>query len=310
MRNEVTIELSHNALSEYGGGQMVDSLIVPHLRHRAAFKLYAKRLNLDDRIRAGRYVLDTGMSVVDIVRVLKLGAQTPLNVIFNNTRTLEHIAGRLASQIEADSLSILNVISSPEVAKSVGLKPEEMISIFIPNTYQMWWTVTPESLVQRMKSEYDRFWTPEREQQRKELNLSRVDVSTLASIVYEESSKRDEMPRIAGVYINRLRKRMPLQADPTVRFAMGDFTIQRVLHKHLKYDSPYNTYLHRGLPPGPICAPSIAALESVLNYEHHKYLYFCARPELDGYHNFSATYSQHCTYVKRYTDELNRRGIR
>lgn len=307
IKRDVVIELSGKVLESRGGAVVVDSLVVPNLRHRWAFNLYAKRLNLDERVKAGHYELKRGMDVVDIVRMLKLGHQTPVRVIFNNARGVGFLARRISGQIDLDSVEIAEAIVSKEFAEELGYRSEELMSIFIPNTYELWWTISPEELVRRMNVEYNRFWTDEREAARKVLGLSRVEVSTLASIVYEETAKVGEMPRVAGVYVNRLRRGMRLQADPTVKYALGDFSLQRVLNKHLKYDSPYNTYLYKGLPPGPISVPSIAALDAVLNYEKHKYIYFCARAEMDGYHNFATTYSQHLKNAKLYTDELNRR---
>lgn len=306
VRESVVIELSDKDLAEYGGGHMIDSLVMPYVRHKKAFRIYANRLNLWDRVKHGRYELNRGMDVVELVRMFKLGMQSPLNVIFNNARGVGYLAGHVGNQIEADSTSLHKCIVSAEMAEMVGVKREEMLAIFIPNTYQLWWTISPESFVARMKTEYERFWTEEREAKRKALGLSRVEVSTLASIVYEESAKVDEMPRIAGVYMNRLRRGIKLQADPTVRFAIGDFSITRVLHKHLTYNSPYNTYLHKGLPPGPIAIPSIAAIESVLNYEKHNYIYFCARPSMDGYHNFTVSYSTHLANAKAYAAALDK----
>ena len=182
--------------------------------------------------------------------------------------------------------------------------------MFIPNTYEMYWDTSVEEFVERMHTEYERFWTKERDAKRKRSGLSRMQVMTLASIVYEETRKGDEMPRVAGVYINRLRKGMPLQADPTIKYALQDFGLRRILNKHLKHPSPYNTYINKGLPPTPICMPSITAIDAVLNYESHKYLYFCARETFDGYHNFAATYNEHLQNARKYQRELNRRGIR
>lgn len=310
VRQYCVIELSDRVINESEGREIIDSLVMPHIRHRRAFSIYADRLKLWDSLRSGRYELREGMSVVDIVRMLKLRMQTPLNVTFTNARGLEAIAGRLAQQIEPDSAALLKCFTSDAVLESVGMTREEILSLFIPNTYELWWNITPTELVMRMKLEYDRFWTAAREKRREAMKMSRVEVSTLASIVMEESAKRDEMPRIAGVYINRLRRGYRLQADPTVRFAIGDYSIKRILHKHLEYKSPYNTYLHRGLPPGPIAVPSIAAIDAVLNYEHNNYLYFCARAEFDGYHNFAKTYEQHLKNARAYMKELDRRSIK
>ena len=255
---------------------LTDSLL-PRLRHHWAFGVYARRINLPETFKPGHYVLEPGMSVIRVARMLKLGLQTPVRVSINNARIPAQLAQKLARQIDADSTAIMQVLTSPEVARGVGFDSVTLFSMFIPNTYEFYWTVTPEEFVQRMKREYDRFWTPGRDALRERSGLSRLEVMTLASIVYEETRKTDEMPRIAGVYVNRLRKGMPLQADPTVKYAMQDFGLRRILHKHLKYESPYNTYRNKGLPPSPICMPGIDAIDAVLNYEVHDYLFFCAR---------------------------------
>lgn len=305
------IYISTADLKNVGYRVVVDSLILPHISNRLAFETYAKRLDLPERIKPGRYELSEGQSVIDIVRMLKLGIEKPTQLTFNNIRTPEQLAGRMAQQIEADSIEVLNVLGSEEVLSMVGFKNrKELMSIFIPNTYEIYWSTSPQKLVARMNREYQNFWTQSREEKRKLLNLSRLDVSTLASIVYEETIKSDEMPRVAGVYLNRLRIGMRLQADPTVKYAMGDFELKRILFKHLEYDSPYNTYKYGGLPPTPIAMPSIAAIDAVLNAEKHSYLYFCARPEFDGYHNFAKTLSEHNANSRSYSKELNRRNIK
>ncbi|WP_295935334.1 endolytic transglycosylase MltG [uncultured Alistipes sp.] len=288
---------------------LTDSLM-PRLRHHRAFDFYARRLNLAETFRPGHYELKPGMNVIEVVRMLKLGLQTPVNVSINNVKIPAQLARKLSLQIDADSTSIMQTLTSKKVAENVGFDSVTLFSMFIPNTYEVYWTVTPEDFVERMKREYDRFWTPERDKLRERSGLSRLEAMTLASIVYEETRQTDEMPRVAGVYINRLNKGMPLQADPTVKYAMQDFGLRRILHKHLKYESPYNTYLNKGLPPSPICMPSIPAIDAVLNYEKHDYLFFCARETFDGYHNFAKTYSEHLTNARKYTAELNKRQIK
>lgn len=235
--------------------EVVDSLM-PRMRHRAAFHRYARRINLPETFKAGHYVLKPGMNVIEVARMLKLGLQTPVRVTINNVRTPAQLAGKLARQLDADSAALLRVVTSERVARELGFDSVTLFSMFIPDTYELWWTTTPEELVRRMKQEYDRFWTPVRDAKRKRSGLSRLEVMTLASIVYEETRKTDEMPRIAGVYINRLRRGIPLQADPTVKYAMQDFTLRRILHRHLKTQSPYNTYIHRGLPPRRSACPA------------------------------------------------------
>ena len=288
---------------------LTDSLL-PRLRHHWAFGVSARRINLPETFKPGHYVLEPGMSVIRVARMLKLGLQTPVRVSINNARIPAQLAQKLARQIDADSTAIMQVLTSPEVARGVGFDSVTLFSMFIPNTYEFYWTVTPEEFVQRMKREYDRFWTPGRDALRERSGLSRLEVMTLASIVYEETRKTDEMPRIAGVYVNRLRKGMPLQADPTVKYAMQDFGLRRILHKHLKYESPYNTYRNKGLPPSPICMPGIDAIDAVLNYEVHDYLFFCARATFDGYHNFARTLREHNANARAYSAELNRRKIK
>lgn len=288
---------------------LTDSLM-PSLRHRWAFRIYAKRLNLANRFQPGHYVLHPGMSVKEVVRMLKLGEQSPVRVTVNNVRTPAQLAGKLARQLDTDSVSWFVTLTNKDMAASVQFDSLTFFSMFIPDSYEFYWTVSPESFVRRMRREYDRFWTPERDSLRKRANLSRLEVMTLASIVYEETRKTDEMPRIAGVYLNRLRKRIPLQADPTVKYALQDFGLRRILYRHLKYPSPYNTYVHRGLPPSPICMPSKSAIDAVLRFEQHDYLYFCARPTFDGYHNFARTLREHSANARAYSAELNKRKIK
>ncbi len=289
--------------------EVVDSLM-PHIRHRAAFRRYARRINLPETFEPGHYTLTRGMNVVRIARMLKLGLQTPVRVTVNNVRTPAQLAGKLARQIEADSAALMAVLTSREVAEKYGFDSVTLFSMFIPDTYEFYWTVAPEDFVVRMKREYDRFWTPERDELRRRSGLSRLGVMTLASIVYEETRKTDEMPRVAGVYVNRLKRGIPLQADPTVKYAMQDFALRRILYKHLKFRSPYNTYVNKGLPPSPICMPGKDAIDAVLNYETHDYIFFCARPTFDGYHNFARTLDEHMKNARAYSAELDRRKIR
>ena len=275
----------------------------------SSFIWLAKKKNYPNHVYPGRYALKHKMNNNEIINLLRSGYQEPVKVIFNSIRTKEQLAGRIAKQIEADSLALLNAFTNDSIIKDYGFKPETFTCIFIPNTYEFWWNTTAESFVQRMYKEYQRFWTANRLAKAKNLNLTPVDVITLASIVDEETIFNDEMQKVAGVYINRLRKRMHLQADPTLKFAMGDFSIKRVLTVHKLIDSPYNTYKRYGLPPGPISIPSIAAIDAVLNYEQHHYLYFCAKPDFSGYHNFAKTLSQHNINARKYQRALNREKI-
>ena len=288
---------------------LLDSL-KPNIKHHFAFDIYAKRLNLEASYKKGQYVVKDGMNVIEIVRMLKLGLQTPVNVTMNNVKIPAQLAGKLAPQLEADSVELVKVFTDKELAKKMGFdSPLTMFSIFLPNTYEFYWTVTPEEFVERMYKEYKNFWNGARDEKLKRTGLNRVQAATLASIVYEETRKVDEMPRVAGVYMNRLRTGMPLQADPTIKYAMQNFGLRRILKSYLKYDSPYNTYINKGLPPSPICMPSTQAIDAVLNYEKHDYLFFCARPTFDGYHNFAKNYSQHLVNARAYQAELNKRKI-
>lgn len=300
-------ELYVGSQSDYG--EVVDSLM-PRIRHRAAFRWYARRIDLARTFKPGHYTLSPGMDVVRIARVLKLGLQTPVRVTINNVRIPAQLAQKLGSQFEADSAAFMEVLASRRKARELGFDSLTLFSMFIPDSYEFYWTATPGEVVERMKREYDRFWTPERDALRKRSGLSRLEVITLASIVYEETRKTDEMPRVAGVYINRLNRGILLQADPTVKYAMQDFSLKRILYKHLKYDSPYNTYVNKGLPPSPICMPSKEAIDAVLRFEKHDYIFFCARPTFDGYHNFARTLDEHMKNARAYSAELNRRNIR
>ncbi len=290
---------------------LVDSLRAGEkIRFIKPFEMYSGRIGLTKNVKPGHYVLKDGMSIIRIARMLNLGQQTPVNVVVRNSRLPGQLAGRVAQQIEADSVSLHAAMNDPEILAEYGFSNElELFSIFIPNTYEFWWTVTPEEFIARMKKEYDRFWTDDRRNELKRTGLSRMEAVTLASILCEETQKTDEMPAMAGVYINRINKGMPLQADPTVKYAMGDFTLRRILKKHLQTDSPYNTYIYKGLPPTPICMPSIAAIDAVLYYRDHEYIYFCAKEDFSGYHNFAETYDQHLQNARRYAAELNKRNI-
>ncbi|MFC2122030.1 endolytic transglycosylase MltG, partial [Bacteroidota bacterium] len=243
----------------------------------------------------------------NLVNLLRAGANVPLNVTFNNLRTKEQLAGRVSKLLETDSVSIINIINDSTFLEEQGFNEYTIPSLFIPNTYEFFWNTSAEQFLQRMIKEYNTFWTPERIRKAEESGFSRVDISIIASITECETLKNDEKPTIAGVYINRIKKGMKLQADPTVVFAVGDFTLRRVLNKHLRVDSPYNTYKYKGLPPGPIKIPSIASIDAVLNYQDHNYIFFCAREDFSGYHNFASTLTQHNRNSRAYHKALRER---
>jgi UPF0755 protein len=244
-----------------------------------------------------------------LLNLLRSGSQTPVKFTFNNIRTIEQFAGRVAEQLEMDSVSLLKAVKENATLKEMGFDEESAAALFIPNTYELYWNIDADDFVEKMVGEYNRFWNEERRNKAKSLNMTPIEVSILASIVDKETAKVSEMPRIAGVYINRLKKNWLLQADPTLIFALGDFEIKRVLDAHKEIKSPYNTYKHIGLPPGPICIPSIAAIDAVLNAENHKYFYFCAKDDLSGYHVFARNMSEHNRNAEKYRKALNKMKI-
>ncbi|MBT5090033.1 MAG: endolytic transglycosylase MltG, partial [Flavobacteriales bacterium] len=229
---------------------------------------------------------------------------------FNNLRNKEQLAGKIASQIEADSLSIIKYITDTTFLNKLKLNTDNVACLFIPNTYEFYWNTSVEGFVNRMVKEYSDFWNSNRKKKAAEIKFNYYQVAVLASIVEKEQSiKKDERPEIAGLYLNRLKKRMKLESDPTLIFALGDFTIKRVLNKDKKVDSPYNTYKNKGLPPGPICIPSINAIDAVLNASEHNYIFMCAKEDFTGYHNFAKTYAKHLINARKYQKALNKREI-
>jgi UPF0755 protein len=279
------------------------------LSNPETFMRLARLKSYDKHIRPGAYKIEPGWSNEKLVNILRSGAQSPVMVTFNNIRTREELAGKLARQMLSDSLSFLSALNNDSVAQKLGFSTETFPAMFIPNSYSFYWTASPSSFLTRMKREYDLFWNETRKSKAKSLGLKMEEVATLASIIQEESNKNDEKPIIAGVYINRLRKNWPLQADPTIRFALKDFTIRRILTVQLSVDSPYNTYLKSGLPPGPINFPEISSLEAVLNSKPHDYYFFCAKEDFSGYHNFAKSLSEHLRNARKYQEALNRMKV-
>jgi len=279
------------------------------IKNLAVFNWLAKKKNYPARIRSGRYIIQNGISCNELINILRSGRQTAVRVTFNNVRTLDQLAGKIGKQIEADSSDIIAFLNDESNYSADGFNRANIISLFIPNTYDIYWNTDAGKLYKRMLKEYRLFWDGERISKAKEKNLNPVQVAILASIIDDEVVKSDEKPRIAGVYLNRLKRGIPLQACPTIKFALDDFTITRVLKVHLQVDSPYNTYKHNGFPPGPIGCPTISGLEAVLNAEKHDYLFFAAKADFSGYHNFSRTLSEHNRYAALYQKELNKRKI-
>ena len=273
-----------------------------------SFKALAALKGYGQHIRTGRYLVKPDMTMVNLFRDLRNHNEVPVNLVVPARRELHDWVGKVAAQLMVDSVELSEAVATLPCIEAGGRKalPVEII----PNTYEVYWDTSAEKLVERLKTEYDRFWTDERKEKAKKQGLSQLEVSTLASIVDSESAYDPEKPRIAGLYLNRLRKGMLLQSDPTVIFAVGDFTIRRVLNEHLQTESPFNTYRVKGLPPGPIRIASVAGLDAVLNAEQNDYLSMCAKEDFSGSHNFATTYAEHLQNARRYINELNKRGIK
>ena len=288
--------------------QLIDAVLQNGaIDNEKTFLRAAKALKLQDNFRPGLYRLKPGMGNKALVRMLAKGWQQPVRLVIPGYyRNLDRFADFLGEQLEASSEAFSQALSDSRMAARYGFKPETFIGMFIPNTYEVWWTVTPDEFLERMNKEYEKFWTGDRDAKAQAIGLTRQEVSTLASIVIEETKYEPEMPRVAGVYMNRLNRDMLLQADPTVIFAVGDPNLKRVLNRHLETDSPYNTYKYAGLPPGPITMPPVAAIDAVLNYERHDYLYFCAKDSFDGQHVFAKTLTAHNENARRYQRALSR----
>jgi len=260
-------------------------------------------------VKPGRYKIRNGLNNNELINMLRLGDQDPVMVVFNNMRTLNQLAGKVSQYFERDSAEFAAYFSDSELASRYEFESHTFTSMFIPETYEFYWTTTPEDFTERMKDEYEKFWKGDRDRKAKKMEMTRVQVATLASIVDEETLYDDENSMVAGVYVNRLEKGIPLQADPTLKFAVGDFSRQRIINNDKQVNSPYNTYKYRGLPPGPISIPSVSAIDGVLNYEKHRYLFFCAKSDFSGYHAFARTLSQHNKNAKAYQQALNKRKI-
>lgn len=275
--------------------------------NRTSFEWLAARKKYPELIKPGHFLIKEGMSNDKLINMLRLGEQIPVPVIFNNIRIKEQLAQKVGMQIEADSGSLIKLLNDSVYQASMGLGTETALTLFIPNTYEFYWNTSAQQFINRMHREYESFWGYDRDEKAAGLNMSRADVVILASIVEKETNKNDEKARIAGVYLNRLQKNWLLQADPTLVYASGDFGLTRVLNVHKDIDSPYNTYKYAGLPPGPICIPSIASVDAVLNAEDHEYLFFCAKDDLSGYHVFAKSITQHNRNARRYRKAIENR---
>lgn len=274
-----------------------------------SFSVLSKFMKYDQYVKPGRYLLEADMSNLEAIRHLRSGKQEPVDVTFNNVRLKPELAQKITANLEAEADEFLVMLEDSSVVSKYGFTTENIMTMFLPNTYEMYWTTDEEELMERMHKEYERFWEESRKMKAQELDMTPVEVSVLASIVDAETNKMDEAPTVAGLYLNRLQRNIALQADPTLVYAAQDFTIRRVLDKHKEIDSPYNTYKYTGLPPGPIRTPSIAALEAVLNHEDHNYLYMCAKEDFSGYHNFATNLRTHLANARRYQQALSKAGI-
>ncbi len=280
-----------------------------YLESEYTFRKIASLKKYPNSIKPGRYRIQDGMSNNELVNKLRSGQQEPINFTFNNIRTLNNFARILSQQLPIDSTDFMALANDTALIGKYGFNTYNFVSMFIPDTYQLYWTTTLTDFVKRMHREYQKFWNAERLSKARKMELSPIQITTIASIVEEETNKTSEYPVIAGVYINRLKKGWPLEACPTLKFALGDFTIKRILTKHTNIDSPYNTYKNSGLPPGPIRMASPKVIDAVLNYQHHKYMFFCAKSDFSGTHHFSRTLSEHNKHAAEFHRALNRMKI-
>lgn len=291
----------------------VKKILEPYIKNFDNFEMVADKRSYPENVKSGRFLLKKGMNNIDLVRAMR--SNVPVKLAFNNQERLENFAGRVGSEIEADSTSLLKAIKDSTFMATNGFNEQNVFAMFVPNTYEIYWNTSAEKFRDKMIKEYHKFWTAERIEKAKKQGLTPVQATILASIVHKESVKKDERPRIAGVYLNRLRLEMPLQADPTVIYALKlrdnnfDQVIKRVFYNDLVMRSPYNTYVNIGLPPGPIAMPDITAVEAVLNPEKHDYIYFCASVDRFGYHEFASTYEQHTINAKKYSDWIASQGV-
>ena len=292
----------------------VQQIIAPFVENMNRFEMVASKRSYPENVKPGRFLLIKGMNSYQLVKALR--SNVPVKLAFNNQERLEDFAGRVSSQIEPDSLLLLNTFKDSIFLKENGFNEENVFVMFIPNTYEVYWNISAEKFRDKMIKEYHNFWNKERIEKAEKQGLTPVEATILASIVHKESVKKDERPRIAGVYLNRMRLEMPLQADPTVIYAIkkrdNDFqqVIKRVFYNDLFLNSPYNTYKVTGLPPGPIAMPDITALDAVLNPEKNDFIYFCASVERFGYHEFAATLPEHNLNAKKYSDWINGQGVK
>lgn len=277
-----------------------------YIQDLISFSFLSKIMDYDEQIKPGRYLLLPDLTNIQAIRALRAGIQEPVKITFNNVRLIKDLSEKITKNLNMKPVEFEAALIGFAMKNPYGFNKDNVLCMFVPNTYEVYFNVSPEDLIDRMHTEYEKFWTDERKEKAKAIGLTGVEVSILASIVQAESVKHEEAPIIAGLYINRLKKDIPLQADPTLVFAVGDFTLKRVLNEHKEIDSPYNTYINRGLPPGPVNMPEIFALNAVLNYTPSDYLYMCAKEDFSGNHNFTHSYQQHMNNAIKYQRALTR----
>jgi UPF0755 protein len=280
------------------------------LKYPILFNQLAERMNLDRWMKNGRYTLNEKMTLIELIKVFREGKLKTVNLTVNPLSSIDKFAELCGKKLEPDENDFLLTLNDEVLLDSLGFSKATLYALLLPDTYNFHWHTSPKELLIRFKKEYFKFWDSSKLNQCQKLGLSPIQVSTLASIVSKETNKYDEMPMVAGMYINRLRINMPLQADPTVKFALNDPNLKRILNIHLQVESPYNTYKNVGLPPGPICIPSKQSIEAVLNYQMNAYLYMCAKEDFSGYHVFASDYNTHLKNASKYQNALNERNIR
>lgn len=281
-----------------------------HPKSMTGIKFLSRIKGYEKRIYTGAYKIDAGTTTFEAFKKLESGRQTPVRLIVPSVRTMDRLASKISKQIMADSASIANLLNDSSYIAGLGYDRSSLPALFIPNTYEVYWNMTAENFIKRMIRENKNFWNTERKAKAEAIGMTTTEVCTLASIVDEETANNKEKPVVAGLYINRLKIGMPLQADPTVKFSLQDFGLRRILFKHLETDSPYNTYKHAGLPPGPIRIASVEGINSVLNYSKHNFLYMCAKEDFSGTHNFASNLNEHNINARKYQKALNRRNIK
>jgi len=312
----VAIDLSKSDITITNGSSFEDvaKMLIDgkYIEDESSFRLVSKLMKFDQKSNiSGKYKIKPGSTNKELITLLRSGNQEPVNVTINSVRFVSDMAGKVSKYIEPDSMTLFNYLIDANNLQKWGYNKENLMSLFIPNTYEFYWDTSPEKFVNRMQSEHKKYWSAKgREQAISELGITKEEAYALASIIEKETTNPKERKTISGVYHNRLRNDIALQADPTVVYAVGDFTIRRVLNKHLKKESPYNTYIHTGLPPGPIYMPTLASLDAAIFPEDHKYIYFCAKPGYENEHSFASSLRAHNRNAKIFHNWLNQEGIK